>query len=514
MSQLNVNNTDDLFKRASEEYPLRTDSSDWGKLSAALEKDPSLILPPLNEDEGRRKKRRFFWLFFLLPLGGLGYYAWQTHSGSQGRQIEALRSQSAAGPAAAQSSAGEPTSSAGDQRQTPAAGQSTGKPGNAGTGTTAAASTPKDIDGSSTKVVGAGSEKSTLSSARSIPPTGYPIDPDSKTGSRNATATSHITATHRPSGVNNGQRNAATGRSTEDDRPNGQTDLSSVTGSPINERGQHNAARGNNGATAGGLDIVPASQPAFAMPGYSPLKAQRVHMGEAVLLDIPVRANSTNPAAVKSDVSPKPAASARAKPKNKTAHSFYAGILVAPDLSTVKYQSVKGLGITTSILLGYTINNRWSIETGAYLDVKKYYSEGQYFSKKKLPALWNVDIKTVDGSCNMIEIPLNARYNLNTSEKRRWFATGGLTSYLMYREAYSYELEYSGTTWPKSVTYHNPSQSWFSQIGLSIGYEEKLGKIGSLRLEPYLRIPLAGIGTGSLPITSAGLNIGLTHKFR
>ncbi|HZE83534.1 MAG TPA: hypothetical protein VE035_04455, partial [Puia sp.] len=122
--------------------------------------------------------------------------------------------------------------------------------------------------------------------------------------------------------------------------------------------------------------------------------------------------------------------------------------------------------------------------------------------------------KTVDGSCNMIEIPLNARYNLNTSEKRRWFATGGLTSYLMYREAYSYELEYSGTTWPKSVTYHNPSQSWFSQIGLSIGYEEKLGKIGSLRLEPYLRIPLAGIGTGSLPITSAGLNIGLTHKFR
>ena len=78
MSQLNVNNTDDLFKRASEEYPLRTDNSDWDRLSADLDKDPSLILPP-HQEEGGRSKRRFFWLFLLLPLGGLGYYVWQTH---------------------------------------------------------------------------------------------------------------------------------------------------------------------------------------------------------------------------------------------------------------------------------------------------------------------------------------------------------------------------------------------------------------------------------------------------
>ncbi|HMH23790.1 MAG TPA: outer membrane beta-barrel protein, partial [Puia sp.] len=256
------------------------------------------------------------------------------------------------------------------------------------------------------------------------------------------------------------------------------------------------------------------AQLTWTEPGYSPLKAQRVHIGTGVLLDIPVKANSAVSTRAGDGASQKPAPVTKARQRNKGNHSFYAGVFVAPDLSTVKFQSIKGMGITTGILFGYTINDRWAIETGAYLDIKKYYTDGEYFNKKKIPALWNVDIKTVDGSCNMIEIPLNARYNLGTSEKRKWFVTGGLTSYLMYQETYAYQLASAGYSWPKSATYHNPSQSWFSQIGLSMGYEQKIGKIGNLRLEPYLRIPLAGIGTGSLPITSAGLNIGLTHKFR
>src|SRR5580692_2410449 len=84
MSNLKDTDFDDLFRRASEKYPLRTDSSDWDRMSAALEKDP----PPPDDGtdtNDRRKKRRFFWLFFLLPLGvgGLGYYAWHSGAGTK-----------------------------------------------------------------------------------------------------------------------------------------------------------------------------------------------------------------------------------------------------------------------------------------------------------------------------------------------------------------------------------------------------------------------------------------------
>src|SRR6185503_6359840 len=75
MSNVNDNNLDDLLRRAAEKYPLRTDSADWGKLVSDLERDPSMILPPVN-GEDRRRRRRFFWLFLLLPLAGAGYYAW------------------------------------------------------------------------------------------------------------------------------------------------------------------------------------------------------------------------------------------------------------------------------------------------------------------------------------------------------------------------------------------------------------------------------------------------------
>jgi hypothetical protein len=207
---------------------------------------------------------------------------------------------------------------------------------------------------------------------------------------------------------------------------------------------------------------------------------------------------------------------AKASPiKIRKGHSgFYAGVLAAPDLSTVKFQSVKGMGFTTGILLGYSLNRRWAIETGFYLDFKKYYSEGQYFNKDKVPLLQYTDLNNVDGNCNMFEIPVNIRYNLNQGDKHVWFATAGLSTYLMTKEYYAFDGYRNGTYWSGARTYKNPYQYWFSVMNLSLGFEERLGRIGSLRLEPYLRVPLSGIGTGSLPILSAGLNIGITRRFR
>src|ERR1700744_1771050 len=81
MSYMNDNDIDELIKRASDKYPLRTDSADWGKLSASLEKDPSLILSPVSVYGEKGRRKRFFWLFFLLPVAGLlgylGYYVCQ-----------------------------------------------------------------------------------------------------------------------------------------------------------------------------------------------------------------------------------------------------------------------------------------------------------------------------------------------------------------------------------------------------------------------------------------------------
>src|ERR1700754_3727240 len=66
------NDVDDLFRRASDKYPLRTDSADWDRMAAALDNPPP-ELPYETPDTDRRRKRMLFLLFLLLPLAGIGY---------------------------------------------------------------------------------------------------------------------------------------------------------------------------------------------------------------------------------------------------------------------------------------------------------------------------------------------------------------------------------------------------------------------------------------------------------
>jgi hypothetical protein len=243
----------------------------------------------------------------------------------------------------------------------------------------------------------------------------------------------------------------------------------------------------------------------------SNLYIQRARINGAGLADIKAK---PLPSSLSDTATNKKAAAKTKKTKNKQSY-FYAGVLAAPDMSMVKFQSVKGVGFTGGVLLGYAINHKWAVETGLYLDRKKYYTQGEYFSRKNIPLPSSYNILTVDGSCNMLEIPLNVRYNIGSGVgKVNWFATAGMSSYLMSREAYNYAYEWIGIYGNSFYTYKQPSRYWFSVINLSLGYEHTLGRIGELRVEPYLRIPTSGIGTGVLPVMSTGVNIGFTHRFR
>jgi hypothetical protein len=202
--------------------------------------------------------------------------------------------------------------------------------------------------------------------------------------------------------------------------------------------------------------------------------------------------------------------------KKPTAHKShgYIGLTAAPDFSTVKLQSMKGVGTTVGVLLGYAFNDRWAVETGLYLDRKRYYTQGEYFNTSKVRLPPNYKLLNVDGTCYMWEIPVNVRYNFSTGPRMQWFGTAGFSTYLMSKENYTYQYNYASGGMAESSHWNinRPSQYWFTILNVSAGFEQRIGKIGNLRLEPYIRIPTSGIGTGNLPIMSAGLNIGLTRQ--
>ncbi|MEJ7625455.1 MAG: outer membrane beta-barrel protein [Ferruginibacter sp.] len=203
------------------------------------------------------------------------------------------------------------------------------------------------------------------------------------------------------------------------------------------------------------------------------------------------------------------------KNNNKTKKAnlkFYAGIIAGPDVSSVKLQIVKKTGFGLGLVTGYHINKKWSVETGLLFDKKYYSTDGKHFSLKNMPISGYYTIDYADGSCNMLEIPLNIRYQFKQKERSALFVSAGMSSYLMKKEYYNYTITRYGVSYTKDATYNESRNNFASVANISGGYTRKLGSM-EFRIEPYLRLPLRKVGIGSLPLQSAGLHIGITKKF-
>jgi hypothetical protein len=200
-------------------------------------------------------------------------------------------------------------------------------------------------------------------------------------------------------------------------------------------------------------------------------------------------------------------------PKTKTNdHYFYAGIVAGADLSFVKYQDVEPLGYNAGLLVGYKFNKRLSIESGFYMVKKNYYTKGEYFDKSNLSYFNDRTMIDAKGYCKMYEIPLNIKFDISTRKKHTWFATTGLSSYLMNKEYYHYNIDSSGTLYSGSKPYYNKTQNWFSILNVSAGYELRTGNKTNLRIEPYFKTTLSGAGLGNLSIESFGINAGIVRR--
>ncbi len=191
---------------------------------------------------------------------------------------------------------------------------------------------------------------------------------------------------------------------------------------------------------------------------------------------------------------------------------FYAGVLASPEFTFIKSQKSES-GLTFGVIGGFNINDRWSIETGFFFDKKNYYSKGEYFNKSKVAYLNNLKLISVEGNCNMFEIPLDVRYHFTKDKKSNWSASVGTSSYLMQKENYDYSFTNYGTNGYGRQTYYNSSNNFFATLNVGVGYERKIHNSVSVRIEPYMKLSVKGVGIGSLPMSAAGVNVGVSVPF-
>lgn len=196
--------------------------------------------------------------------------------------------------------------------------------------------------------------------------------------------------------------------------------------------------------------------------------------------------------------------------KDKTKQPLELGLMAGPDMSTVAFGELYKTGYNFGLQIGYRFSDRWSVNTGIIYTKKFYQADSQHFHYKN-PS-WNWDLDEVKGNCSMWEIPVNVRYDVSFNDKRRWFVSTGLSTYLMDKEYYMMYYTMNGNPYASPWDSDTNSSYLFSIWNLSGGMERSLGKHFSIQAEQYLKIPLQGLGHGKIRMDSYGILFTLKYK--
>ena len=201
------------------------------------------------------------------------------------------------------------------------------------------------------------------------------------------------------------------------------------------------------------------------------------------------------------------------KNRNKFINSFAINFSAGPDVSAVNIDEIGKINPLFGAGISYGIGKRWNVRTGFYVEKKVYDTKANNYHP---PAgFWNYypGLSYIDANCKVYEVPLIINYNFSQSSTHFWFVSAGISSYFMKKEKYYYTPKDPSIQYAYgSYTVNNKNQHYFSSARLSAGYERKLSNTISVITEPYLNLPLAGVGYGKVKLYSTGILFTLSIK--
>lgn len=182
---------------------------------------------------------------------------------------------------------------------------------------------------------------------------------------------------------------------------------------------------------------------------------------------------------------------------------------VSADLSATGLEGFTDPGTMVGLGVEYYLAESWSLQTGAAYAVKKYSALGSEYETPAWISARPDDFLSATALCIVIDIPFNVRKYFYTKNGNTFFASTGVSSYLMLREDYNYEYSEDRPNWYTFWSYENRNKHYLGILNLSFGYEKSLTDKLSLGIEPFMKLPLAGIGQGRVRFLSFGANLSI-----
>ncbi|QNH63021.1 hypothetical protein [Hymenobacter sediminicola] len=202
---------------------------------------------------------------------------------------------------------------------------------------------------------------------------------------------------------------------------------------------------------------------------------------------------------------------AKKQAPERPAYRVLLGVVGAPELTAVHPTDLTRPGTTVGVMIEYRFAPRWRVRSGLLRSVKLYSARGTDYKPPSSYWTWRTPVDEIEADCRILEIPVDLRYELLQRPTYSVFASAGLTSLVMRNEQYTYKYDLNGQYTERTWSYAGGGKHPFSILNLSVGYERNLGARWAAQAEPFLKLPLGGVGFGKIYLRSAGVSFGLKY---
>ena len=194
---------------------------------------------------------------------------------------------------------------------------------------------------------------------------------------------------------------------------------------------------------------------------------------------------------------------------------FSIGVSFGSDVTAVSgLSNFSTPGYSFGLKAEYNFTSRFSAIAGVQqMQIQYSAGRGQYSPPR---GFWTngVIANSTDAACRILDLSLVLKYNFIESTRSRFFATGGVSNNILLNEEYNFQYTTQDPSLIQEFDASSGTNDFINSASFSLGYEYDLDSRLGIRFEPSIRVPVNGIGFGSVNLYSLGTSISFRYRLR
>ena len=182
--------------------------------------------------------------------------------------------------------------------------------------------------------------------------------------------------------------------------------------------------------------------------------------------------------------------------------------LAAPDITDSKTSVGTKISSNLGLLLTYPLSKKMSISTGAIYARKLYDYGGNVATVGQANLPWSLN-----ADCYVMDVPVNVNYQILSKKNYSIALNSGVSSYFMLKEKYKFSsTDAEGVTQQSMLELNNQNKHLLGIANISVSIERKVSDRVSVGIQPFIKLPLTGIGYYDYNLRSRGVALSLSIK--